>query len=296
MSGLAVSPKTVQRLAAASWLLLFLIVITGAAVRLTDSGLGCEAWPNCDEGVIIEKWSYHASIEFGNRLVTGLVGIVCLATFAACALRSPRRRDLIAWSGLVVVGVGIQAIIGRFSVTTHLHPLVVAAHFLGSPLLLWAAIVLWYRSRGGPGPGTPVVTSQTRRLAPVLVGSAFAVLALGTLVTGAGPHGGDTRADRLAIDIVAVARIHSIAVWLFLALLVAVAYRLSRESHAAEPLGWMRWLLVAVVVQGAGGYLQYALGIPPGLVIVHIAGATTVWCLTVLVALSFARRPPPTAG
>lgn len=275
-----------SRLTAVTFVLLFLIVLSGAAVRLTGSGLGCEVWPNCDRYQVIEAWDYHRSIEFGNRLITGAVGLVCVAQAVAAHRLSPKRRDLIAWSWAIAVGVGIQGLIGRYSVTTHLHPLVVAAHFLGSPVLLWMALVAWVRSTRGPVTG-PVPSGLPLNHSRLTVAMAAAVLAVGTLTTGTGPHAGDETAERLTyLSFTAITRLHSLTAWAFLAVLVALALRLARSPHRPEPaFTVVRWLVVAALAQGAIGYYQYFNGVPPAVVELHILGSMTVWCLAVLAHL-----------
>lgn len=290
MSSRHLSPGRFTALAAISWLFLFLIVLTGAAVRLTDSGLGCEEWPTCDKDTIIEAWTFHRSVEFGNRLISGFVGLVCVATAIAAHFRRPYRRDLVRWAWAIAAGVGVQGIIGRYSVTTHLHPLVVAVHFLGSPVLLWMVIVLWVRARKGPYALTDAPTSAPIGHFRLLGVLAVLVLAVGTLVTGTGPNGGDTRADRLDLDFVWISRIHSIAAWLFLAALVTLIVRMMSGQHTSTaPRGTLRllwWTAAVSIAQGAVGYYQYANGVPRAAVQLHILGATTLWCLVVLAYLS----------
>ena len=281
---------------------LSVIVLTGAAVRLTEAGLGCENWPACTDERFVPELDLHPWIEFGNRLLSGIVALSVVAVVIA-AYRRPRRSDLVGWSWGLVAGVAAQVVLGGITVRLDLHPAVVGLHFLLSMVLLWNAVVLWVLAGTDPSsdraaPVLPVEIAD--RIGPVrlpgsgaahgrlLVALATAVLVAGTLVTGTGPNSGDSRADRLGFDLVTIARVHGIVVWCFLAVLVTLALRLwaSPPSVGAQHAFRIARLLVAVAVaQGAVGYWQFATGVPPALVAVHIAGAIVVWCSTVLLAL-----------
>lgn len=279
------SPRGFTSVAVAAIVLLGAIVVTGGAVRLTGSGLGCDDWPNCNEDRFVDVSSAHAAIEQLNRLFTFLVGVGVALAAAAAWLRRPKRRDLRLLGTLIVAGVPAQGLVGAVVVWTDLHPAAVQWHFLLSMLLVWAAVLLLVRSREPDAPRRRrAVTSSTRALALGVVVATSATVVLGTIVTGTGPHAGDEEARRFfgtAADINGEAlrwasRVHGVSVWVTIAVVVALAWR-TRRGHdrlrLESPL--TAWMLVAVV-QGAVGYAQYFSGLPVGLVIVHLGGATTL--------------------
>ena len=282
------------------------IVLTGVSVRLTGSGLGCPDWPSCDDQFFpTEENQYHAWIEFGNRLVTGVVSVAVVLAVLGSLWRAPRRNDLVWWSLGLVAGVGAQVILGRWVVTSELEPWVVIAHFLLSMVLLWNAIVLHHRAdEGNRRDRSPIasrspissnnislnngISSQTLRLgdsrlrAMLWAMSALAgwVLVNGTLVTGSGPHGGDENAERLSFDIADVARLHSISVIVFCVLVLGIFWMLFRSPLPEEALKPMYVLLVVIAMQGFIGYLQYFNDVPELLVGMHVLGAISVWWAT----------------
>lgn len=265
------------------------IVLTGAAVRLTEAGLGCENWPACSEDRFVPELALHPWIEFGNRLISGFVAIAVAIAALTAYRRIPRRPDLIRWAWGLVAGVAAQIVLGGVTVRVDLHPAFVGAHFLLSMVLLWNAVVLWVRASAGGPQAVPLVGSSIKRHSLGAVGLASVVLFTGTLVTGTGPHGGDSRADRLQFDLESIARVHGVMVWCFLVAVVTLLVRLRTTPTPAErPL---RLLAIAIVLQGGIGYLQFATGVPPLLVELHVLGALTVWCTTVLVHLRLFRRP-----
>ena len=284
---MTISATRYRQIARSALLALVAIVVTGAAVRLTGSGLGCDDWPACNSERLIDVSSKHAAIEQVNRLFTGVVSVAVIAAVAGSVLRVPRRRDLIWLSGGLVAGVVGQAVLGGVTVRVDLHPLAVQGHMLLSLVLVANAVVLVHRA-GEPDAGTRV-----RPVSPELSRHAFAVGALtavalvtGTVVTGAGPHAGDEDARRFGVDIAAAARVHGATVVATVALMLALAWRLRRRSAERAELGeWVSaWVFVALV-QGAVGYIQYFNEIPPLLVGVHVFGATALWGVTVGLAL-----------
>ena len=197
--------------------LVALIIVTGAAVRLTGSGLGCPDWPNCTAGNLAptREVGVHGWVEFINRLVTGLVSIAVIIAVLGALVRTPRRRDLTGLSIGLVVGVIAQALLGALVVEQLLDPPFVMGHFLLSAVLLADALVLVWRAGVPDGTPAPVVVSRlVHRLAIAIVVLASAVLVTGTVVTGAGPHSGDAgnaakvslRATRLDLSVRAAAR------------------------------------------------------------------------------------------
>ncbi len=286
-----IAPDRYRRIVVVAWVALAAIVATGAAVRLTESGLGCEDWPRCSEERFVPEWSFHGWIEFGNRLLSGLVALAVVVAVLSAYRRIPRRPDLVLWAWGLVAGVVAQIVLGGVTVLVDLHPLLVGAHFLLSMVLLWNVAVLWVRASGGPGPAVarPGVTPSLVNHGRLLVAQATVVLVSGTVVTGSGPNSGDSRAERLQFALEDVARIHGVLVWVLLALTVGLVVRLHRAGALHRPL---QWLVAAIVVQGGIGYLQYALGVPPLLVELHILGAMAVWCLAVVAHLQLFDRPP----
>ena len=269
-----VSPPAYRRATLAALALLTIIVVTGATVRLTGSGLGCTDWPNCEQGKLVSPWEFHPAIEFGNRLVTGVVGIAVIAAVHGSLRREPRRRDLVWLSWALVVGVLIQAIIGRYTVEYELHPAVVALHFTLSFVLITAAVVLHHRA--GTDEARPRAANDPWTTALLVVASG--VIVAGTVVTGTGPHGGDETAQRFQLVMTDVVRVHAGLVWLLVALTVVLALRTRHPAVLA--------LLAIEVAQGVIGYTQYFMGVPPLLVAVHVVGALGVWIAALRVKLA----------
>ncbi len=267
------------------------IVLTGAAVRLSQAGLGCENWPSCSDERFVPAWAFLPWVEFGNRLISGVVAVAAAAAVLSAYRRQPRRVDLIHWAWGLVAGVVGQIVLGGITVRVELHPAFVGVHFLLSMILLWNAIVLWVRAGSGPSRGRASVPASVIYHGRALLIMASAVLVTGTLVTGTGPNSGDAKAERLNLSLTEIARVHSATVWCFTIVAVLLALRLSKLT-SSEPSAVSRWLLVVVVAQGGIGYLQYALGVPAALVEVHILGSVVVWSLSVLLYLRlFARQP-----
>jgi heme a synthase len=255
------------------------IVITGAAVRLTDSGLGCPDWPKCTQYQFVARASFHPQVEQLNRDFTGLVSLgVAVAVLGSLAL-VPRRRDLIGWSLGLVGGLVAEIVLGGIVVLSHLWPPFVALHFLLGMALVWNAVVLHHRAGHPDSPAVLTVAPPVQNLARGLIALAGAVFVTGTIVTGSGPHGGDQHVKRLPFLVEDVARIHSLTVWAFLALTVATLIVLHRTGATVQARRGALALSLAIVAQGALGYTQYFLGVPPGLVLLHVAGAVAVWLL-----------------
>lgn len=297
LSRLAPSPATFRKIAFACVAALAIIVLTGGAVRLTDSGLGCTGWPNCGPGRLTPPLSFHPLVEFGNRVFTVVVAVVVGAAAAGSMLMRPRRRDLVALSWGLVAGYLFQAVLGGLSVIFKLSPLWVMAHFLASMLLLWDAMVLLHRANPSWRPGLPrVVRREVVLLGRVLAVTAGWVLFMGTVTTGTGPHSGaPDAAARLPFPFWRVAQLHADSALFLTGLVVATLFALRIAD--APPTVWRRarWLIGAIVVQVAIGYWQYFTGLPPGVVELHMAGATTIWMTTIGLNLSFAAPQPDVA-
>ncbi|KIH99454.1 transporter [Streptomonospora alba] len=257
------------------------IAVSGATVRVTSSGLGCSEWPRCTEDSFVPVNTGHtainAAIEFGNRTLTFLVLAVGIIVFIATLRTLPRRRDLLAYATVIPLGVMGQAVVGGITVWSDLHPASVAAHFLLSMLVVVLTVAFYVRCREPQGRLRPTVARPLRLLAGAMLPLGFALLVAGTVVTGTGPHGGDAEAPRWGFDIVAVSRIHSTLAWTVLLTSVALAVG-ATVRRAPAPLRTAAYLLVAAVLgQGVVGYLQYLLGLPEGLVVLHVLGSTLVW-------------------
>ena len=274
-------------------LLLFLqsaLVITGGAVRLTGSGLGCPTWPECVPGSYLPvegqaEGALHAWIEFGNRLLTFALLIAAVATLVA-VLKSGRR-DLRFLAATQILGILGQGVLGGITVLTDLNPLAVASHLLLSILLISAATSLFTRRRH-PEVRTNSTQMKISRISLIHIVLAYIAIAIGTLVTGSGPHAGDVDAPRLDFHISSIARIHSLSVWLLL-LVTFFYFRTSDLPYRAK-----RWLIIFTILafaQGAIGYIQYFLGVPELLVGFHLLGSVLVWIAAWRVRLAIVRKP-----
>jgi cytochrome c oxidase assembly protein subunit 15 len=302
MRALRLSPAKYQRVTVVAAVLLAAIIVTGSAVRLTGSGLGCPDWPNCEPGRLTPYGAddFHAMVEFVNRTVTGLVSLVVVIAVLGSLIRSPRRRDLVLLSLGLVVGVIVQIILGKLVVEKLLSPTWVMSHFLVSMLLLANALVLCRRAAQPDDafrrPAVPLASPAVVWMSRVLVVVATVVVVTGTVVTGSGPHSGDVpgiaqRATRLDFYIPDVARIHGTSAMVLLAL-VLVTLALVYRTRAPRPVvNRLTVLLVVLVAQAGVGYAQYFNGIPALLVGFHVAGATALWAATLWFALGVKERP-----
>lgn len=256
-----------------------LIVLGGVVVRVTGSGMGCPTWPTCDGTNVIQLVpdSIHLLIEQTNRLVTVLLILAVGWAIVAARLQRPRDRMLtrLAWSMFWLVVA--NAIAGGITVWVHLNPWVVALHFVLAMGLLACATFTWHRARWTGGRGArPGATA--RRLAWSLVLAAAAVVVTGTLVTGSGPHAGDTVAvPRMGFDWTVVVVVHGVAAVAVLAIAVALAFRLRTEDGGALALRRVGLFLLVLFAQLALGTTQSLLGIPEVLVALHVTLAALVW-------------------
>jgi cytochrome c oxidase assembly protein subunit 15 len=295
---LEVNPTQYRRLAYITLAALSLIVLTGAAVRLTGSGLGCPDWPKC-YGNALPPLSTHALIEFGNRALSGLVGVITVITAVLAFTRRPFRRDLAWLACSLPLGVAAQAVLGGFTVREHLAPGFVMAHFGLSMLILVAAVALAWRSAHEPG-SRPRSTDRlsvwsVRALAPLGALTIFA----GTAATAAGPHAGGSPGQRIhrlhfkgADTLMWLVHRHATIAAVF-GLAVIGAWLLRRRRGASqdalEPLTVLGILLAA---QGLVGSVQYELKLPSDMVWVHVTLATITW-VAVLWAVAVEGRLVP---
>jgi cytochrome c oxidase assembly protein subunit 15 len=261
------------------------IVVTGGAVRLTGSGLGCPEFPKCtaDSLVTTPEMGIRGVIEFGNRTLTFVLAAVALALVVA-VWRSPRR-DLRPLAVLGFLGIPAQALLGGVTVLTGLNPWTVAAHFLISTVLIALATVLWLRSRE-PGVGRPVVRRPLALLVGGIAAVTAAVLVLGTLVTGSGPHSGDVdendvpTGDRMGFDLETISQVHADLVFLLVGLTVALLAGLYATDAPGRVRRAARDLLVVQLLQGVVGFVQYFTQLPVVLVLLHMLGAVLVTVYT----------------
>jgi heme a synthase len=272
----------------AVWALAF-IIITGAAVRLTGSGLGCADWPGCTTSQVVAPWQFHAWVEFGNRLVTGLVSIACGLAVLAALVRAPRRRDL-TWLSLgLIAGLIAEIVLGALTVEHKLAPGFVTAHFLLAVVFFADAIVLHHRAAlpddapaGVPGTAqaagrsVALVSREHLILSRLLLVACSIVVLLGTVVTSTGPHGGAPQAPRFNFALHDVAQLHGSSVEVFLFFTVITLWSMSRSGVPRSVIRRGEILLVVLVMQGGIGYLQYFTGVPAGLVELHIVGVVSV--------------------
>ncbi len=272
-----ISPAAYRRISLVALVALAAIVVTGGAVRLTSSGLGCSTWPNCEPGSLTPEFSLHPMVEFTNRVVSAVVGLAVVATVIGAQLRRPPRRDLTLLSLGLAAGFLAQAVLGGLTVLFHLSPVLVMGHFLVSMLLLWDAFALWHRSGWPTTRRQPVVRSEVLALGRIVVGTAALILALGTVVTGTGPNSGASVVTRLPFRLESVAQVHSDAVLFLTGVTVTLAVVLGIVGAPALARRRCRILLGLIVAQGAVGFAQYFLGLPRVLVGLHVLGATLFW-------------------
>ncbi|CAB4863948.1 MAG: heme A synthase [Actinobacteria bacterium] len=273
------------------------IVVTGAVVRVTNSGLGCPTWPECVEGSYVpttrQAETWHKYVEFGNRMLTFALVVLAVAAIVAVIadmrrrsrLGLPSRRVLLLLACIPILGTVAQAVLGGITVLTGLHPATVSAHFLLSMAIIAGCVALVVRSRDpGDQPVIMLVRREIRVLTWGLVAIAGVVVLLGVIVTGSGPHSGDPLSEnRFSFDPRTVSWLHADVVLLFLGLLAALllALRLTDAPTGARRAAWI--LTGVAVAQGAVGYIQYFTGLPIVAVIVHVTGAVCVWAAVLFV-------------
>lgn len=291
--------RTVQRAALISLAMTVCIVVTGGAVRLTGSGLGCPTWPKCtdDSLTATHEMGFHGAIEFGNRMLTY---VLCAAVgWAIIAARSqkPMRRSLtrLGWVQFwIVMG---NAVLGGIVVLVGLNPWTVAAHFLLSTALIAVAVTMWQRTREGDGDARPLVGKAVVQLVWFLVAASVLLIAVGTIVTGSGPHAGDSsEVPRMGFDWETVSKLHAVLAWIVVTLTFALWFVLKAVDAPKGPLHRTRDLFLILLAQGAIGYVQYFTDLPEVLVGLHMFGSCVVWIGVMRVLLSLRERPYTTAG
>ena len=293
------TPREFRAICLASLISLGLIVVTGAAVRLTGSGLGCSDWPECNSDKFVDVSSKHSAIEQINRLFTFVVGLAVVLAAIGAWYRRPRRRDLLLLGVAIVLGVPAQGLVGAIVVWTHLHPATVQLHFVLSMVLIALAVVMFLRS-GEPDGGKrmlAVLPRTQRRVRLVVIWTALAILA-GTVVTATGSHAGDEEARRFfgspgdinGRALQWVTRVHSVVVWIAVLMAGSLLWHLRSRTRDRKVLDapLTTWFCVAIA-QGGLGYLQYATGVPAALVGAHVFGATVLWAVSVWLWYSTSR-------
>ena len=262
------------------------IIVTGAIVRLTGSGLGCPTWPDCAPGSLIPVASqvegFHKYIEFGNRLLTFLVLAISILLFVYSILN--RKPNIVFWSSLPLIGTLLQAVLGGITVLTGLNPITVMAHFLVSIILVAISVKIYdfYSPLKKSNKVSKIMDNYIQII--TLVG--FLVIVLGTITTGSGPHSGDEIAARFNLDVRTVAWVHADLVLLFIGLLIGLFILTKVISDAKFLNQTVKILLIICFVQGFIGYVQWFSNVPWILVSFHVLGAVVTWISIVYLALN----------
>ncbi|WSS19467.1 COX15/CtaA family protein [Streptomyces sp. NBC_01190] len=287
-------PVTVRRATLSAVVMSVVIVVTGGAVRLTGSGLGCPTWPTCNGDSLLgtREMGIHHTIEVSNRMLTY---VLCAAVgWAIVAVRAgkPLRRGpyRLAWAQFWVVVA--NAVWGGVAVLTDLNPYVVSTHFLLSAALITVAVLTWQRAAEGDASPRPLVGKPVRQLGQLLTAASAVLIAVGTIVTGAGPHPGDSRdVRRVPIDWKTIAQLHADFAWVVVGLTAALWFVLRAVDAPIGPRRRTRDLFLVLMSQGVIGYVQYFTGLPIVLVGLHMLGAALIWIAVLRVVLSFRERP-----
>lgn len=288
------SPLTVRRATMSSLVMSVVIVVTGGAVRLTGSGLGCPTWPTCEGDSLLgtSEMGVHHTIEVSNRLLTYVLCAAVGWAIVAVRAQAPLRPGLyrLAWAQFWVVVA--NAVWGGVAVLTHLNPYVVSTHFLLSAALITVAALTWHRAGEGDASVRPLVGKPVRQLGWGLTVASAALIVVGTLVTGAGPHPGDSRdVHRIPVDWRAIAQLHADLAWVVVALTAALWFVLRAVDSPVGPQRRTRELFLVLMSQGVIGYVQYFTGLPTVLVALHMLGAALIWIAVLRVLLSMRERP-----
>lgn len=276
------SPQVFTRLAMITTLALGLIVISGAAVRLTGSGLGCPDWPSCYQHQLTASATIHPIIEFGNRLVTVAITVLIAVLVIVAHFRTPKRRDLILLSWLLVLGVLGDAILGGIVVYTKLNPYLVMTHMWLSLAMVAVGMTIFHRSRYvyGAGSRADVASSATRKVSWVIVGLFILVVMAGTATTGTGPHAGGSQgelvAKRIPVALRDMVMAHSAFAVAFVGVVLATFVILDGIGAPARLRSASKRLFLVGLAQGAIGFIQFATHLPAWLVELHVLGAVSL--------------------
>ena len=269
-------PRVLWPLAIANLVANIGIVVTGGAVRLTASGLGCPRWPRCSDRSFVPhgELGIHGVIEFGNRTLTGVLAVIAIACWAAALVALVRtwhgRRDWAPFvlSTVVALGVPAQAVIGGVTVLTDLNPWIVSLHLLVSMAIIGVCVWLLDELRG---PARVAATGGVRTLGWLVFAVGWIVLYIGTIVTGSGPHAGDLDSPRNGLDPLHVSQLHADVVFLFVGLTVGLVYAAPRTARRPVVV-----LLAVQVAQSVVGFVQFFTDLPIVLVGTHLLGAALV--------------------
>jgi cytochrome c oxidase assembly protein subunit 15 len=293
-----VSPDAFRRVALAAVAALTLTIISGAAVRLTGSGLGCDTWPKCDATSVVAPLGFHPWVEFGNRLINALVTIFSIGAFVAALRRAPRRADLTWLSFGLVIGLVVEVVVGGIVVYSKLNPVLVSVHFVLGLLFLAVAVVLHLRARVPDGslPPAPLVGRSLIFLSSLSLAALGVVVSLGTVVTSTGPHGGAPGTPRYHLALHAVAQLHGTSVEVYLALTLVLLWALVQTGAPPAVLRRAELMLVAMAAQAAVGYTQYFTNDPVGIVALHVAGASILVIAVLHYWFGLWARPAGVAG
>ncbi|WP_051722779.1 heme A synthase [Streptomyces albus] len=288
------SPRTVRLAALSALLMSIVIIVTGGAVRLTGSGLGCDTWPKCsgDSLIATREMGLHGAIEFGNRMLTYVLTAAVGWTIIAARAAKPRRRSLSRLGWLQFFVVLFNAVLGGITVLLELNPYIVAGHFLAATALLTVTAVTWQRTQEGDGAPRPLAGPRVRGLAWALAAVTAVLVIVGTVVTGAGPHAGDSsEVPRMGVDWETVTRVHALLAWAVVLLTAALWLVLRAVDAPAAPRKRTALLMAVLLAQGAIGYAQYLTELPEVLVGLHMLGSCLVWVGVIRVLLSLRERP-----
>ena len=266
------------------------IIVTGAIVRLTGSGLGCPTWPDCTPGSLIpvagQVEGFHKYIEFGNRTLTFLVLAISIALFVFSLINE--KRNIILWSFLPLIGTLLQAVLGGITVLTGLNPFTVMAHFLLSIILVGISVKIYnYFNDKRVSRSLPKIVDNYVKIV-TLVG--FAVITLGTVTTGSGPHSGDEIAARFNLDLRVIAWLHADTVLLFIGLIIGLLVITKLNAESNHLYKTTRTLFIICLLQGFIGYVQWFNDLPWVLVSLHVIGAVITWIAIANLAL-FSSNP-----
>ncbi|WSQ23653.1 COX15/CtaA family protein [Streptomyces zaomyceticus] len=293
------SPRTLRRAALSAVVMSVLIVVTGGAVRLTGSGLGCDTWPKCtdDSLIVTPEQGYRGMIEFGNRMLTYVLSAAVGWAIIAARSTKPWRRNLTRWAWAQFWIVMSNAVIGGITVWMGLNPWTVAGHFLAANALITVAVITWHRTGEGDTAPRPRAPRPVRKLSWAITLTSALLIVLGTTVTGAGKHAGDSSdVPRMPWDWTNAAHLHAVAAWVVCALALAMWLVLRVVDAPLDTRARARELLIVLLAQGAIGYVQYFTGVPEILVALHMLGSSLMWIAVLRLALSLRERPVAAAG
>ena len=284
-----------------------LIIPTGAAVRLSQSGLGCTNWPDCTAHSLVAAGAtgdplIHRWVEFGNRLVTVAIFVVAVVVMVAAwrhrdASTGRRRRDLVWLASAQPLGIAAQAVIGGIVVLTKLAPFWVSLHYLATLPVIAAAVALWVRAGETTGPARPLVQPLVRLVVRALLAVTAVMMAAGTLVTGTGPLAGAGDVPRYHfLTLTQVTQLHADIGWVLgtVAVMTVLTMHLTEAPRRVVRLAWLALGLIAA--QGVIGYAQYFAHLPAGLVWVHVANTAVIWITVIVLNFAIRDRSPAAGG